>query len=82
MRSRAALIGCGNKRRACLDAAGRIMVPGFLGEHASLQREAVVVGVGDLRIVEDVIAVIRVVELFPQSGGALSVAPAGALIGL
>ena len=30
-----------------LDAAGRIMVPGFLGQHASLAREVVVVGVGD-----------------------------------
>jgi MraZ protein len=30
-----------------LDAAGRIMVPGFLGEHAGLAKEVVVVGVGD-----------------------------------
>jgi MraZ protein len=30
-----------------LDAAGRIMVPGFLGEHASLQKDVVVVGAGD-----------------------------------
>lgn len=30
-----------------LDAAGRIMVPSFLGEHAALQKEVVVVGVGD-----------------------------------
>src|SRR6202046_4278500 len=30
-----------------LDAAGRIMVPGFLGEHAALAKEVVVVGVGD-----------------------------------
>jgi MraZ protein len=30
-----------------LDAAGRIMVPGFLGEHAGLSKEVVVVGVGD-----------------------------------
>ncbi|HEX4436725.1 MAG TPA: division/cell wall cluster transcriptional repressor MraZ [Solirubrobacteraceae bacterium] len=30
-----------------LDAAGRIMVPGFLGEHGKLAKEVVVVGVGD-----------------------------------
>ncbi|HEY0515585.1 MAG TPA: division/cell wall cluster transcriptional repressor MraZ [Solirubrobacteraceae bacterium] len=30
-----------------LDAAGRIMVPGFLGDHAKLQKDVVVVGVGD-----------------------------------
>src|ERR1700683_18626 len=30
-----------------LDAAGRIMIPGFLGEHAALAKEVVVVGVGD-----------------------------------
>jgi MraZ protein len=30
-----------------LDAAGRIMVPGFLGQHASLAKDVVVVGVGD-----------------------------------
>ncbi|HTW41276.1 MAG TPA: division/cell wall cluster transcriptional repressor MraZ [Solirubrobacteraceae bacterium] len=30
-----------------LDAAGRIMVPSFLGEHAALVKEVVVVGVGD-----------------------------------
>lgn len=30
-----------------LDAAGRIMVPGFLGEHAALAKEVVVVGAGD-----------------------------------
>jgi MraZ protein len=30
-----------------LDAAGRIMVPGFLGEHAKLSKEVVVVGAGD-----------------------------------
>jgi MraZ protein len=30
-----------------LDAAGRIMVPGFLGEHAALRKEVVVVGAGD-----------------------------------
>lgn len=30
-----------------LDAAGRIMVPGFLAEHAGLQKEVVVVGAGD-----------------------------------
>jgi MraZ protein len=30
-----------------LDAAGRIMVPSFLGEHAALAKDVVVVGVGD-----------------------------------
>jgi MraZ protein len=30
-----------------LDAAGRIMVPGFLGEHAALGKDVVVVGAGD-----------------------------------
>jgi MraZ protein len=30
-----------------LDAAGRIMVPGFLGEHAKLAKDIVVVGAGD-----------------------------------
>lgn len=30
-----------------LDAAGRIMVPSFLTEHAGLQKEVVVVGAGD-----------------------------------
>ena len=30
-----------------LDAAGRIMVPSFLGEHAKLSKEVVVVGAGD-----------------------------------
>lgn len=30
-----------------LDAAGRIMVPSFLGEHATLTKEVVVVGAGD-----------------------------------
>ena len=30
-----------------LDAAGRVMVPGFLLEHAGLQKEAVVTGAGD-----------------------------------
>jgi len=37
----------GSSHDAELDAAGRIMVPGFLGEHAALAREVVVVGVGD-----------------------------------
>ncbi len=37
----------GNSRDTELDAAGRIMVPGFLGEHASLTKDIVVVGVGD-----------------------------------
>src|SRR5215510_9149565 len=30
-----------------LDAAGRVMVPGFLVEHASLRKEVVVTGAGD-----------------------------------
>ncbi len=30
-----------------LDAAGRIMVPGFLASHAGLEKEVVVVGVGE-----------------------------------
>jgi MraZ protein len=37
----------GGSHDAELDAAGRIMIPGFLGEHASLSKEVVVVGVGD-----------------------------------
>jgi len=37
----------GSSQDADLDAAGRIMVPGFLGEHAVLAKEVVVVGVGD-----------------------------------
>lgn len=37
----------GSSHDADLDAAGRIMVPGFLGEHAKLQKDVVVVGVGD-----------------------------------
>jgi MraZ protein len=37
----------GSSQDADLDAAGRIMVPGFLGEHASLAKEVVVVGAGD-----------------------------------
>jgi MraZ protein len=37
----------GSSQDADLDAAGRIMVPGFLGDHASLSKEVVVVGVGD-----------------------------------
>jgi len=37
----------GSSQDAELDAAGRIMIPGFLGEHASLAKEVVVVGVGD-----------------------------------
>ncbi len=37
----------GSSHDAELDAAGRIMVPGFLGEYASLTKEVVVVGVGD-----------------------------------
>jgi MraZ protein len=37
----------GSSHDADLDAAGRIMVPGFLGEHAGLTKEVVVVGAGD-----------------------------------
>lgn len=37
----------GSSHDAELDAAGRIMVPSFLGEHAGLTREVVVVGAGD-----------------------------------
>jgi MraZ protein len=37
----------GSSQDADLDAAGRIMVPGFLAEHARLEREVVVVGAGD-----------------------------------
>ena len=37
----------GSSHDADLDAAGRVMIPGFLGEHAKLAKEVVVVGVGD-----------------------------------
>jgi MraZ protein len=37
----------GSSHDAELDAAGRIMVPGFLGQYAGLAKEVVVVGVGD-----------------------------------
>lgn len=37
----------GNSHDAELDAAGRIMLPGFLSEHAKLTKEVVVVGSGD-----------------------------------
>jgi len=37
----------GSSQDADLDAAGRIMVPSFLGEHARLTKEVVIVGVGD-----------------------------------
>jgi len=37
----------GSSHDADLDAAGRIMVPSFLGEHAGLTKEVIVVGVGD-----------------------------------
>src|SRR5213082_895236 len=37
----------GSSHDAELDAAGRIMVPGFLGQHAGLAKEVVIVGVGD-----------------------------------
>ena len=37
----------GNSQDADLDAAGRVMIPGFLGERAALTKDVVVVGVGD-----------------------------------
>jgi MraZ protein len=37
----------GSSQDSDLDAAGRIMVPGFLAEHAKLNKEVVVVGAGD-----------------------------------
>ena len=37
----------GNSADIELDAAGRVMVPSFLTEHGGLQKEVVVVGVGD-----------------------------------
>ena len=37
----------GNSQEADLDAAGRIMIPSFLGDHAQLKKDVVVVGVGD-----------------------------------
>jgi len=37
----------GSSHDAELDAAGRIMVPGFLGAHAALNKEVVIVGAGD-----------------------------------
>ncbi len=37
----------GNSLDAELDAAGRIMVPASLGRHAKLEKEVVVVGVGE-----------------------------------
>ena len=37
----------GSSHDAELDAAGRIMVPGFLGDHAHLSKDVIVVGVGD-----------------------------------
>jgi len=37
----------GSSHDAELDSAGRIMIPSFLGEHAELVKEVVVVGVGD-----------------------------------
>ena len=37
----------GSSHDSDLDAAGRIMVPGFLCEHAKLNKEMVVVGAGD-----------------------------------
>jgi MraZ protein len=37
----------GSSHEVELDAAGRIMVPGFLGQHARLDKDVVVVGVGE-----------------------------------
>ncbi len=37
----------GSSHDAELDAAGRIMIPGFLGEHATLVKDVVVVGAGE-----------------------------------
>ena len=37
----------GSSQDTDLDAAGRIMIPSFLGEHARLHKEVVVVGAGD-----------------------------------
>jgi MraZ protein len=37
----------GSSQDADLDAAGRIMIPSFLAEHAQLVKEVVVVGAGD-----------------------------------
>jgi MraZ protein len=37
----------GSSHDAELDAAGRVIVPGFLSDHAGLQREVVIVGAGD-----------------------------------
>jgi len=37
----------GNSLEAELDGAGRVMIPSFLAEHASLQKEVVVVGAGE-----------------------------------
>jgi MraZ protein len=37
----------GSSHDSDLDAAGRIMVPGFLSEHAHLEKDVVVVGAGD-----------------------------------
>jgi MraZ protein len=37
----------GSSHETELDAAGRVMVPAFLGEHAALAREVLVVGAGN-----------------------------------
>jgi MraZ protein len=37
----------GSSQDAELDSAGRIMLPGFLAEHAGLRKDVVVVGAGD-----------------------------------
>ena len=37
----------GNSQEVSLDAAGRIMIPGFLAEQAGLSRELTVVGAGE-----------------------------------
>ena len=43
-----------------------------LGMFDQLPQQRIVIGVRHLRVVEDVIAVVGLVELFPQSGRALS----------
>ena len=37
----------GSSHETELDGAGRVMIPSFLAEHASLQKEVVVVGAGE-----------------------------------
>ena len=37
----------GSSHETELDGAGRVMIPSFLAEHASLQKEVIVVGAGE-----------------------------------